>query len=200
MRSPAELALRCIFPGFEGTTAPAWVLRAAERGLGGVVLYARNIDDGEQLSAMVESLHQARPGLLVAIDEEGGDVTRLEARTGSSYPGNLALGAAGDPTLTEEVARAIGRDLAARGIDLDLAPVADVNTDPRNPVIGVRSFGSNPADSVLDPWCKAHELDNLYVVDTSFFPSIAAVNPTLTAVANAMRVGDHLKARLSGRG
>jgi beta-N-acetylhexosaminidase len=146
MSSAEQLALRCVFPGFEGTTAPDWVLRAAERGLGGVVLFARNVEDGGQLRALVEQLHDARPGLLVAIDEEGGDVTRLEARTGSSYPGNLALGAAGDPELTEKVARAIGRDLAAHGIDLDLAPVADVNTDPRNPVIGVRSFGSNPAD------------------------------------------------------
>ena len=146
MSSAEQLALRCVFPGFEGTTAPDWVLRAAERGLGGVVLFARNVDGGEQLRDLVHSLHEARPGLLVAIDEEGGDVTRLEARTGSSYPGNLALGAAGDPALTEAVARAIGWDLAALGIDLDLAPVADVNTDPRNPVIGVRSFGSNPAD------------------------------------------------------
>jgi choline dehydrogenase-like flavoprotein len=63
---------------------------------------------------------------------------------------------------------------------------------------GTVRFGADPASSVLDPWCKAHELDNLYVVDTSFFPSIAAVNPTLTTVANAMRVGDHLKARLAG--
>lgn len=146
MTSAERLALRCVFPGFEGTSAPDWVLRAAERGLGGVVLFARNLDDGAQLRALVDQLHEARPGLLVAIDEEGGDVTRLEARTGSSYPGNLALGAAGDPALTERVARAIGNDLAACGIDLDLAPVADVNTDPRNPVIGVRSFGSNPAD------------------------------------------------------
>ena len=145
MSSAEQLALRCVFPGFKGTTAPDWVLRAAKRGLGGVVLFARNVDEGEQLRALVGSLHEARPGLLVAIDEEGGDVTRLEARTGSSYPGNLALGAAADPALTEGVARAIGRDLAGPGIDLDLAPVADVNTDPRNPVIGVRSFGSNPA-------------------------------------------------------
>ena len=63
---------------------------------------------------------------------------------------------------------------------------------------GTVRFGADPASSVLDPWCKAHELDNLYVVDTSFFPSIAAVNPTLTTVANAMRVGDHLKERLKG--
>ena len=57
-------------------------------------------------------------------------------------------------------------------------------------------FGADPKSSVLDPWCKAHELDNLYVVDTSFFVTSAAVNPTLTTVANAMRVGDHLIERL----
>ncbi len=61
---------------------------------------------------------------------------------------------------------------------------------------GTCRFGSDPADSVLDPNCKAHELDNLYVVDTSFFPSIGAVNPALTAMANALRVGDHLLERL----
>jgi choline dehydrogenase-like flavoprotein len=61
---------------------------------------------------------------------------------------------------------------------------------------GTVRFGADPKASVLDPWCKAHELDNLYVVDTSFFPSIASVNPTLTTVANAMRVGDHLLERL----
>ena len=57
-------------------------------------------------------------------------------------------------------------------------------------------FGADPATSVLDATCKAHELDNLYVVDTSFFPSIGAVNPALTAMANAIRVGDHLLQRL----
>lgn len=140
--SPREqLALRCVLPGFQGTIAPDWVL---EGGLGGVVLFGRNIQDPEQVRSLVAQLHSAN--LIVAIDEEGGDVTRLEAKTGSSYPGNLALGAAGDPPLTEEVARAIGLDLAGLGIDLNLAPVADVNSDPRNPVIGVRSFGSQPED------------------------------------------------------
>ena len=62
--------------------------------------------------------------------------------------------------------------------------------------VGTARFGTDPATSVLDVNCKAHELDNLYVVDSSFFVSSAAVNPTLTIVANAMRVGDHLKARL----
>jgi choline dehydrogenase-like flavoprotein len=61
---------------------------------------------------------------------------------------------------------------------------------------GTCRFGDDPATSVLDPNCKAHELDNLYVVDTSFFPSIGAVNPALTAMANAMRVGAHLTERL----
>jgi choline dehydrogenase-like flavoprotein len=62
---------------------------------------------------------------------------------------------------------------------------------------GTCRFGDDPGTSVLDPNCKAHELDNLYVVDTSFFPSIGAVNPALTAMANALRVGAHLTERLS---
>ena len=61
---------------------------------------------------------------------------------------------------------------------------------------GTCRFGTDPATSVLDADCKAHELDNLYVVDTSFFPSIGAVNPALTAMANAIRVGEHLTGRL----
>ena len=56
---------------------------------------------------------------------------------------------------------------------------------------------TDPATSVLDTDCKAHELDNLYVVDTSFFPSIGAVNPALTAMANALRVGDHIRQRIT---
>ena len=64
--------------------------------------------------------------------------------------------------------------------------------------LGTVRFGADPASSVLDPWCKAHDLDNLYVTDTSFFVSSASVNPTLTTVANAMRVGDHLIERLKG--
>jgi choline dehydrogenase-like flavoprotein len=64
---------------------------------------------------------------------------------------------------------------------------------------GTCRFGSDPAGSVLNTDCRAHELDNLYVVDTSFFPSIGAVNPALTAMANALRVGDHLIERLGAR-
>ena len=61
---------------------------------------------------------------------------------------------------------------------------------------GTVRFGTDPATSVLDENCKAHDLDNLYVVDSSFFPSIGAVNPTLTIIANALRVGQHLVERL----
>lgn len=139
------LALRCLLPGFIGIAPPEWVRRKAAHGLGGVVLFARNIESREQLTELTASLHREAESLLIATDEEGGDVTRLEARTGSSYPGNLALGAAGDSDLTRDVAAAIGADLAACGVDLDLAPVVDVNSNPLNPVIGVRSFGSDSA-------------------------------------------------------
>jgi choline dehydrogenase-like flavoprotein len=62
---------------------------------------------------------------------------------------------------------------------------------------GTCRFGTDPTSSVLDPNCRTHEVDNLYVVDTSFFPSIGAVNPALTAMANALRVGDHLLERMA---
>ena len=62
--------------------------------------------------------------------------------------------------------------------------------------VGTARFGSDPATSVLDPYCRAHQLDNLYVVDASFFPSSGGVNPSLTIAANALRVADLLSARL----
>src|SRR3989442_15977935 len=62
---------------------------------------------------------------------------------------------------------------------------------------GTIRFGRDPKTSALDVSCKAHEVDNLYVVDASFFPSSAAVNPALTIMANALRVGEHLKSRLA---
>jgi beta-N-acetylhexosaminidase len=139
-----RLAAACILPSFPGLEPPDWIRRWLERGLGGIVLFARNVGDPEQLQALTAGLRRGRPETLVAIDEEGGDVTRLEAATGSSYPGNLALGAVDDVSLTEEVAAAMASDLRRAGVTLNLAPVADVNTNPRNPVIGVRSFGSDP--------------------------------------------------------
>lgn len=135
--------------GFDGLTPPDWLRRRIGAGeLGGVALFHRNVRSIEQLAALTGELRALQPDLLVAVDEEGGDVTRLEIERGSSYPGNLALGSADDPQLTERVARAIGADLAAAGINLNYAPVADVNANADNPVIGVRSFGSDSALTV----------------------------------------------------
>jgi beta-N-acetylhexosaminidase len=120
-------------------------LGALVDGAGGVVLFARDIQSQEQLAQLTASLRAERPGLLIAVDEEGGDVTRLEATAGSSFPGNLALGVVDDLALTRRVAAAIGGELAACGVNFDLAPVADVIVDPANPIVGVRSFGSDPA-------------------------------------------------------
>ena len=144
MSTIERLADRCLLPGFIGTNPPDWILRRAAAGLGGVCLYARNVESPRQLSALTARLHAENPRLVMAIDEEGGDVTRLEAATGSSYPGNLALGTVDDVELTRSVARSMGAELAAVGVDLDLAPDADVNSNPINPVIGVRAFGSTP--------------------------------------------------------
>ncbi|MFD8633517.1 glycoside hydrolase family 3 protein, partial [Streptomyces sp. NPDC059656] len=136
-------ALAVLQPGFEGTTAPAWLLRQVREGLTAVGLFGRNIASAEQLAALTAQLRAERDDVLVAIDEEGGDVTRLEVRDGSSFPGNLALGAVDDTALTREVARELGRRLAECGVNLNWAPSADVNSNPDNPVIGVRSFGAD---------------------------------------------------------
>lgn len=85
-------ALAVLQPGFTGTTVPDWVLRRVDEGLASVALFGRNIRTAEQVAALTAQLRAEREDLLVAIDEEGGDVTRLEVRTGSSFPGNLALG------------------------------------------------------------------------------------------------------------
>ena len=141
----SRLALHVLQPGFAGTEAPDWVRRRIADGLGSVLLFGRNIRDVRQLTALTAALHAENPDLVIATDEEGGDITRLEAESGSSYPGNLALGAVDDLELTAQVAGSLGRRLAAAGIDLDYAPDADVNSNPDNPVIGVRSFGADPA-------------------------------------------------------
>ncbi|TDB77661.1 glycoside hydrolase family 3 protein [Micromonospora sp. KC723] len=143
-RDLVRLAAAVLQPGFVGTTPPDWVCRWLGEGLGGVVLFARNVVDPAQLAALTAALRGERPDVLVAIDEEAGDVTRIESTRGSSRPGNLALGAVDDPALTEEVARDLGADLAALGVTLNYAPDADVNDNPHNPVIGVRAFGAEP--------------------------------------------------------
>ena len=135
--------LTTLLPGFDGTEAPAWVVRRLEDGLGGVCLFGQNIASAEQLLALNTSLRAANPLAVIAIDEEGGDVTRLFYDRGAPYPGNALLGRIDDPALTERVARAVGEALAATGCTVTFAPDVDVNSNADNPVIGVRSFGTD---------------------------------------------------------
>jgi beta-N-acetylhexosaminidase len=142
--SPAVLAEAVLQPGFEGTTAPDWIRRRIAHGLGGAVLFGRNIKDPEQTAALTAQLRAENPDLIIAIDEETGDVTRVHAHSGSTRPGNYALAEIDDPELTEAVARDLGTELAHLGISLNYAPSADINSNPENPVIGTRAFGADP--------------------------------------------------------
>jgi beta-N-acetylhexosaminidase len=138
-----RLADAVLLPPFPGADAPRWVLRALERGLAGVTLFGPNVVDPAQLATLTATLRSAAAEPIIAIDEEGGDVTRLAHLTGSPYPGNAALGAVDDVELTRTVYQALGADLAAVGINVNLAPSVDVNTAAGNPVIGTRSFGAS---------------------------------------------------------
>ena len=139
-----RLALGAMLASFPGTTVPDWALRLLDQGLAGYVLFGYNVVDPDQLRDLVSRLREVRPDAIVGIDEEGGDVTRLAHAEGSHYPGNAALGAADDTDLTRQVYRAIGAELHNVGINLDLAPDVDVNSSDENPIIGTRSFGTDP--------------------------------------------------------
>lgn len=135
-----RLAHAVLLASYAGRTPPPWLLKRVDAGLGGVCLFADNLTGGTH--RVTNRLRRVRPDVLIATDEEGGDVTRLWADTGSPVPGPAALGAVDDVELTGTIAATLGTVLLDVGIDLDLAPVADVNCDPANPVIGIRSFGA----------------------------------------------------------
>jgi beta-N-acetylhexosaminidase len=142
-RALAALADAILIPPFPGTTPPPWILRALERGLAGVTLFGPNVvGDTAALSAALRSAAAVEP--VIAIDEEGGDVTRVAYAEGSPYPGNAALGVVDDVALTRDVYAAIGGDLARLGINTNLAPCADVLVPGGSAVVGTRSFGSDP--------------------------------------------------------
>ncbi|HXT94340.1 MAG TPA: glycoside hydrolase family 3 N-terminal domain-containing protein [Trebonia sp.] len=141
--SLGALADAILIPPFPGTTAPRWFLSALERGLAGVTYFGSNVvGDTAALSASLREAAPVEP--VIAIDEEGGDVTRVAYATGSPYPGNLALGAVDDTALTSAVYTAIGTDLSRLGINVDLAPCADVLALDGSAVVGTRSFGASP--------------------------------------------------------
>ncbi|AWB96118.1 hypothetical protein DCE93_11050 [Agromyces badenianii] len=136
--------LTTLLPGFDGLEAPDWVLELLRDGLGGLCLFGPNISSPEQLRTLNASLRGANPLAVIAIDEEGGDVTRLFYDRGAPFPGNAVLGRIDDLELTARVAQAVGEALVATGCTVTFAPDVDVNANPDNPVIGVRSFGADP--------------------------------------------------------
>lgn len=113
----------------------------------GVILFGQNTPTNENTTRLVDALQKAnaaggdRPQLLITTDQEGGNVTRLGQ--GTMMPGNMALGAINDLSVTKEVASMMGAELSALGINADFAPDVDVNSNPANPVIGVRSFADD---------------------------------------------------------
>ena len=118
---------------------------------GGVILFAENVKETKQTLALTQDMQKAaienkanngKIPLLLAIDQEGGIVYRLG--TGTALPGNMAIGATNDPKLAKEAGQIIGRELSALGLNVDFAPVLDTNNNPQNPVIGLRSFSSDP--------------------------------------------------------
>jgi beta-N-acetylhexosaminidase len=135
--------LTTLLPGFEGTVLPAWLRDRLRAGLGGVCLYARNISSPEQLGNLTDTIMAENPYAIIAVDEEGGDVTRLFAATGAPFPGNAVLGRLDDLDTTYDTAAAIGWSLRQVGCTVNFAPCVDVNSRSDNPVIGVRSFGSD---------------------------------------------------------
>lgn len=117
--------------------------------LGGVILFAENVKGAEQTTRLVHDLQQVaindKDGnlpLFITLDQEGGIVTRLGE--GTNLPGNMALGATRNPEAAYNAGKVIGRELNALGVNVNFGPVMDVNNNPENPVIGVRSISSNP--------------------------------------------------------
>ncbi|HEY4607951.1 MAG TPA: glycoside hydrolase family 3 N-terminal domain-containing protein, partial [Ilumatobacteraceae bacterium] len=137
-----QLVAGCLLGSFIGTEAPPWLLDLVRDGLGGVLLFAQNVIDDAQVADLCQRLHETRGDLLIAIDEEGGDVTRLDAARGSDTPSPAAFGFVDDVGLTGDAYADLGSRINRLGIDVTLAPCADINSNPRNPIIGVRSFGS----------------------------------------------------------
>ncbi|WP_394217147.1 glycoside hydrolase family 3 N-terminal domain-containing protein [Brachybacterium vulturis] len=138
-------ALGVLMAPFTGTELPAWLGEVLDAGLASVILFGHNTPDPATAGALARAVHARAEQCVVAIDEEGGGVTRLQSATGSALPTAWALGEIDDPELTRAAGRALGDLLAACDLDLDLAPVLDVSTDPANPVIGTRAFGDDPA-------------------------------------------------------
>ena len=149
----AALARGVIGVGFTGATAQTAPLDALrEFSPGALILFARNVGTPDELRELVAALREfAAPSPLIAVDQEGGRVERIRDGV-AALPSAMAVGATGDVALAERLGTLLGRDLARLGIDVDLAPVADLSLQPRSAVVATRSFGDDPqrvADLVI---------------------------------------------------
>jgi beta-N-acetylhexosaminidase len=140
-----RLALGTVLGVFFGPSLTDEAAKLVADGLAGFTLFAGNIEDTAQVNRLTASIRAIRSEVVLAVDEEGGDVTRLAHSTGSLYPGNAALGVAGNPTVTRSVYQAMGEQLRSVGLNVNLAPTVDVNAAGNDTVIGTRSFGADPA-------------------------------------------------------
>lgn len=135
-------ALFCV--GFSGHAVSPELRSLIDRGVRSVILFSRNVLEPPQVSALTRAIKGlADEPIAVAVDQEGGSVSRLRAGF-TELPPLRALGASQDPSLARRLGRLLGRELRAVGIDWDFAPVLDVDTNPANPVIGARSLGRDP--------------------------------------------------------
>lgn len=138
--------------GFDGESAPPAVLETIRKGhAGSIVLFRRNIGTPSQVRELTDTLqHSAAraglPPLLIAVDQEGGSVRRLSGEDYIPLPSAMAMAASGDLAAVDRLVYLAGREMAVLGINQNYAPDLDVNVNPRNPVIGVRSFGEDPGE------------------------------------------------------
>lgn len=135
-----------LMAGFEGTTPSKEIQTLIQKHhIGGVILFSRNIKEPAQCAKVTESLQKLAPDapLLIAVDQEGGRVSRL-APPFTQFPSAKVVGQCDSVPLTYSLAEAMGKELLAVGINMNFAPVLDVDTNPHNPVIGDRSFGGSP--------------------------------------------------------
>jgi len=157
-----RLAGQVLVAGFPGTEAPEDLLHACARGeLGGIILFKRNLGQMHEVAALIARFVDRAPQdapLLVAVDQEGGRVARLGAPV-LRLPPMAALASLDDLALTERAGALLGRQLAALGFSMDFAPVLDVNTNPQNPVIGDRAFGSDAARVIAQGLAFAQGLE-----------------------------------------
>ena len=136
-----RLALGVLSIGFGGPRVPVWLKPYLENGLGGITLFGSNTPDLEATANLVEEIRRYNPLIVISIDEEGGDVTRIYARTGSEQPTAAQLGRIDDADYTMASYYNLGLVLNSLDIDLTFAPVADICINSNNPIVGIRSFG-----------------------------------------------------------